>query len=76
VLEEFRRNPARLQEALAVIDAILDLIRDGVFVGREEKCKFCDYAPPCGEAVKDRRKALEGAGDPSMKRLSEVLDHD
>lgn len=74
--ESFPRDPARVHEALAVIDAILNLIRDGVFVGLEEKCRFCDYAALCGAAVKDRRKALERAGDPSLARLQEVLDHD
>lgn len=73
--EVFRRNPARVHEALTVIDGILDLIRDGIFVGREDKCKFCEYTALCGGAVKDRRKALEGAGDPSLARLQQVLDH-
>jgi RecB family exonuclease len=73
--EVFRRDPSRLPEALLVMDAILDLIRDGVFLPREEKCRFCDYVPLCGSGVRARRIVLEEAGDPSTIRLKEVLDH-
>ena len=73
--EVFTRDPARIPEALVVIDAILDLIRDGVFLGLEGKCGLCDYAAPCGAAVKERRQALEGMDDPSLKRVNEVLSH-
>ena len=73
--EEFRRDPARVPEALAVMDRILDLIRDGMFVGRAERCKYCDYAALCGTGAKARWKALQGVGDPGVGRLIEVLDH-
>jgi hypothetical protein len=74
--EFFRRDPGRVPEALTVITAILDLIRDGVFVPLEDKCRFCDFAPLCGSGVKARRQALEAASDPSLARLQEVLDHE
>jgi RecB family exonuclease len=73
--EEFRRDPARIPEALAVMDRILDLIRDGMFVGRGERCKYCDYAALCGTGAKARWKALQGVGDPGVGRLIEVLDY-
>jgi RecB family exonuclease len=73
--EAFRRDPARTPEAREVIGRILDLIRDGMFVGRGERCTFCDYAALCGSGAKARWKTLEGAGDPGVGRLAEVRDH-
>jgi RecB family exonuclease len=73
--EAIRRDPARAPEALAVLDQILDLIRDGVFLGTEAWCESCDYAPVCGRWGAARWKALEAAGDPAALRLNEVWDH-
>jgi len=73
--EVFRRDPRRIKEALMVIDVILDLIREGIFLGREDQCRFCDYLEICGSGVRDRRKALESANDPAMQRVVEVLGH-
>lgn len=71
-----RRDPARADEALAVVAQICDGIRDGIFLVADAWCDYCDYAPVCGSRGAARWKALEGAGDPAAARMTEVWSHE